>query len=395
MNNKEFWKQMLPLGLSAVMLTAAPLTVSAASPEFSRTTEEWAKLQDQVLEYEELADLVHEYNATVQKNRIDLNEFRKDYGVSKEEVAKRYRELADKLEADLSYPGTGDPDYATRMANIIQNESSIKDLREQADEQVEDYEINRLNYESAEASIVSTAKTHMINYYLEQIQLQADQKNLETQQENLRSAEIRRANGLATDLEVLTAQESIRNAEQAIQSDETAIENYRQRLLVLLGWKHNDTPEIRTIPAVDMARIDAINVEADKAAALENNYVLRVNRRRHENARSADTRETLEKTIRENEQNINANIHAAYQSILSSRTSCNLAEAQADLERRNFETVSRQHGLGNISRTEYFKGQASAETAELNRQIAQVKLLLALENYQTAVNGLANAAASL
>ena len=37
-------KQALSLGLAGVMMTAAPVTALAASPEFSRSAEEWAKL---------------------------------------------------------------------------------------------------------------------------------------------------------------------------------------------------------------------------------------------------------------------------------------------------------------------------------------------------------------
>ena len=97
-------KQALSLGMAGVMMTAAPITAFAASPEFSRSAEEWARLQDNKIEYDEIADLIHEYNATVQKNAIDLSKFRKDYGESNDEWANRYRELADDLQSSLSYP---------------------------------------------------------------------------------------------------------------------------------------------------------------------------------------------------------------------------------------------------------------------------------------------------
>ena len=44
------------MGLSLCL--QAPVTALAASPEFARTTEEWAKLRDNVLEYDELEDLI-------------------------------------------------------------------------------------------------------------------------------------------------------------------------------------------------------------------------------------------------------------------------------------------------------------------------------------------------
>ena len=59
-------------------MTAAPVTAFAASPEFSRSAEEWAKLCDNTIEYDELECLIQEYNATVQTNNLDLAEFKRN-----------------------------------------------------------------------------------------------------------------------------------------------------------------------------------------------------------------------------------------------------------------------------------------------------------------------------
>lgn len=386
-------KRVLPLGLAGLLCAAAPIQVLAGSPAFSRSAEEWARLQDDVIEYDELADLIHEYNATVQKNQIDLNEFWKDYGTTKDDVSDRYRELADELEDDLSYPDNGDSDYATRMATIITNETQIKNYRELADDNVEDLEIKRMSYAMAEASLVSTAQTHMINYYLYQLQLQVDQKKLELLQENLRSAQTQQAVGQATEVDVLNAQESVRNGEQAIQSDETNIDNVHQRLIVLLGWRHDAAPEIRELPELDLTRIEEMNPAEDKAAALENNYTLRINRKKYANATSDDTRESLDKSIRDNEQNIGASLSAEYQNVLSLKTAYDLAVAQASLDAKDLETAQRQYELGEISRLQYLTIQNTAETSELNQEIAALNLFQSIQTYQWAIDGLASASA--
>ena len=44
------------------------------SPEFAYSAEKWAALRDDRLEYEEIADLVHEYNNTVLQNAIDFQD---------------------------------------------------------------------------------------------------------------------------------------------------------------------------------------------------------------------------------------------------------------------------------------------------------------------------------
>lgn len=389
----KIWKRALPLGMASLMLATTPLATWAASPEFARSEEEWARLQDDTIEYEELAGLVHEYNATVQKNQIDLNEFRKEYGRTNEDVAKRYRELANELEQDISYPSSGDDDYATRMGGIITVENQIKDYRKLADEKLEDIEIKILTYDSAEATLVSTAQNHLVTYYLNQIQLQTDQAQRELLQEAHRSAVNRRAQGLATDVDVLTAEENLKKADQTIQEDQTAIENARQRLIILLGWKHDDTPQIAAVPAVDLNRIAELNPVTDKERALENNFTLRTNKRKYENATSEDTKETLEKTMRENEQNIGASLNVEYQKVLSAKTAYDLAVAQAALEQKNFQTSELQYSLGNISRLDYLKQKNAADTATLNQQAAELKLFQALQSYEWAVNGLASASA--
>ena len=89
------WKQIGAFSLAAVMSFSGPvMNVWAGSPEFARTSEEWAKLRDNVMEYGELADLIHEYNVTVQKNQIDINDKKNDDRITSDEYAQYYRDAA-------------------------------------------------------------------------------------------------------------------------------------------------------------------------------------------------------------------------------------------------------------------------------------------------------------
>ena len=385
------WKRILPFGVASLMLAATPLQALAASPEFSRTAEEWARLQDDYIEYDELADLVHEYNATVQKNRIDLNEFRKEYGDTNEKWANRYRELANEIQNNISYPDSDDAGYASAMMAIISDESNIDTLRENADEAVDDLLIKSLTYQLAEATLVSVAQSNMISYYRNQVQQQVDQAKQSLLQETYQSVVTKKNNGMATEVDVLTAQENLRSMDQALQSNASSIENARQKLQVMLGWKFDASPEIGALPSVDMAVITAMNPAEDKAAALDNNYTLKMNKRKRENAKYQDTIETLDKTIKENEQNIGAALSSSYQSVLAAKTSYDLAVAQAQLEQQNFQSAERKYSVGNISRLDYLSQKNTTETAQLNVRIAEMSLLQAVQNYQWAVNGLANA----
>lgn len=383
------WKQ-AALGLSGLMLAAVPLQAQAATPEFARSEEEWAKLADNQLEYEEIEDLIHEYNATVKKNQIDLNEFRKDYGESNSEWKDRYLELADDLESSLDYPDTEDSGYATTMTNLVTSEMQIDSWRESADDSLEDYLVYYYNYCSAEKTLASTAQTYMINYYMGQLQKQADETSLELLDETCRNTIDKRNIGMSTDVEVLAAQENLKNARQAVEDDQHSIDTTRERLLVLLGWAHDAQPEIGAIPEVDNEKIEAMNPSEDKALAIENSYTMKINKRKLENAKSPDARDDLLETIQEDEQSIGASLTAAYQNVLSARAAYVLSQSQAELAEKNFATVRRQYDLGMSTRLDYLTQKNQTETARINVETARLQLFSAVQSYEWAVNGLAS-----
>jgi outer membrane protein TolC len=380
-------KRALPISLAAVMTLTAASPALAASPEFSRTQEEWAKLQDNVLEYDEIADLIHEYNATVQKNAIDLNRFRKDYGETNAEWATKYRDLASDLESALDTPDTDDAAYGGTMATIISNQMSAKTYREKADDAVEDYEVKRYDYQVVECGLVTSAQTNMINYYLKQLQLQQDQNKLELLQETYQNTVTKKNIGSATEVDVLTASENVKNQEKAIQDDVSAIETTRQSLIVQLGWKNDDQPEIQAIPDVDMSRIDTMNPETDKATAIENSYTMKSNRKQLSNAQTQTKKDSLERTIRESEQTIGASVTAAYQDVLTKKAAYSLSVAQAALEEKNLETADRQYNLGNISRMEHFTQKNATETARISVETAKLNLFQSIQSYENLLNG--------
>ncbi len=384
-------KRALSLGLAGAMMTAAPFTALAASPEFARSAEEWAKLQDNKIEYDEIADLVHEYNATVQKNAIDLSKFRKDYGESNDEWANRYRELADDLEASLSYPDVEDTSYASVMTAIVTSEMQIDNWRKSADEAVDDYMTYYYNYASAEAMLTSNAQQQMIACHVNQLQLELDQKNLDLLNETIQSVRTQQSLGLVTEVDVLSAEENVRNANKAILDTQNTIENNQEKLFVTLGWKHDDRPEIGELPDPDLDRVAAMNPAADKEQAVENSYTMKINKRKLENAKSSDMKETLEKTIREDTQSIGASVTSSYQNVLAAKATMELRQAQAELQEKTMQTVERKYQLGMVGKLDYLNTKYAYDSAVIQAQTAKYNLLQAIQSYDWVLNGLANA----
>lgn len=377
------WKQIGACCLTAVLAVSGPAaTVWAGSPEFARTPEEWAKLRDNVMEYDELSGLIHEYNVTVQKNQLDINDKKKDDRVTSDQYAQYYRDAASDARGNI----TGD-NAATDAAQAV----AAAQADANADKNVEDLTVHQLTYDQQEANLVATAQSSMISYFQQLLELQSAKDSLEFLEAQYQSALVKQSAGMVTQSDVLAAKESIQTTQASIEKLNGSIEETRQKLCIMLGWKYNDAPEIRDIPAVDMERIAAINPETDKEAALSNNYTLKINKRKLGNATADITKSTLTRTISSNEQNINSDLVKSYQAVLQAKASYEQAVAEFELESKNMDTAERKQSVGSLSRLDYMKQKNAFNTKNINVSKAQLTLFQAIQTYDNAVNGLASA----
>ncbi|MFQ8840906.1 MAG: hypothetical protein ACLR8P_08240 [Clostridium fessum] len=123
----------------------------------------WASLQDDKLEFDEIADLIHEYNSTVEKNRIEYKDYQ---GKDSNETAQEYYDAADEIESSIEYPDSDDANYGSALAKAAQrSEASATQMREQGDNNVDDANVKAWGYTQTEKSLVQQAQNLMIQYW--------------------------------------------------------------------------------------------------------------------------------------------------------------------------------------------------------------------------------------
>ena len=382
------WKQISACCLAAVLAAAAPTgTAWAGSPEFARSAEEWAKLRDNVMEYDELAGLIHEYNVTVQNNQRDYNEKKNK---TSDEIAQDYRDAADAVRSSMS----GDDSPQAIMQDSMAEAQALS-LEQQADDNVEDSEIFKMTYDQTEATLVSNAQTNMISYHQKARDLDLKKKNRELLAATYDSVVLKMNHGMATQMEVLTAQENLQNADAAILTAESNLENTRQKLCVMLGWRYDASPEIREIPAVDLNRIQSMDPAADKAKALENNYTLRINKKKLANSTNNSKKESLQMTIDDNIQRIGSSVDSAYKNVIQSQTAYQQAAVSLEVASKNMEAAERKMQIGTLSRLDYLTQQYAYLQAQVAMEDASMALFQAVESYDWNINGLASASAGM
>lgn len=376
---------MIPMCMAAVM--AGTITVPAwASPEFSRDAQEWEKLRDNTMEYGELEALVHEYNVTVLNNKVDLADSR---GKTSEEIASSYRDAASDLYNSVVYPeDDSELSYAMSYATATSIDNQAKSLERMADDNVDDGEIRKLQYDQVEATIASGAQNSMNSYQ----QLLESRKTLEANRALLtalyESTVAQAGLGMATQADVLSAQQNVQSLEASIISMDANINKVRQSLCVMTGWAYNANPEIVALPAADISRLDSMNPTTDLEKAKENNYTLKIDKKKLSNSSSSTSRQTLEKTVQDDEQKIGAALNNQYHAVLQAKTAYDQAIADFDLEAKNMQTAQLKFDLKMLSKLEYIQTQTAFTEKQANKAIAEMALLQAMDAYDWALRGL-------
>ncbi len=372
------------LGLALGLLS--PGAAWAASPEFARTEEEWAKLEDNTIEYGELEDLVHEYNATVQNNYYTYIKFREDYGDTNADVSRAYQDLAQDFYDDI----TGGDDASSMMSDL-NLQIQADNMMEQADETLEDSRIYLLTYEQAEKSLAVSAQTYMISYHKNLASREQKEAEVQAAQTAYDLAQVQYTAGTATQMDVLTAKEALQTAQNELTQLDTDIQSSKENLQVLLGWSYDANPEIGELPEVDISRIDAMDPAADLEQAKENNYTLQINKRQLENARDQTTKDSLTSTIANNEKQIGASLSSAYKDVLASELAYEQAQAELSLQEKNTQIAQAQLAAGMITQKEYQDQENTLTNSQLAVQTAAMDLLEDMETYDWSVRGLAAA----
>lgn len=347
------------------------------SPEFAYTEEKWASLRDNVMEYGELKDLIHEYNPTVRSNR---SAYKDQKGKDLNDVYEQYMNDIDDI-WDQADAAEDDVTWASMRF-------SAGLLTKQADNNYQDADMEKIQYDQQEAALVYQAQQMMVSLQ----QAEDNIKNLENTKALLQSQyEFTRAQaaaGMATQIDVLTAQKSVQDQDTAILAAQKNKENVHRNLCLMLGWDADAQPEILAVPEPDMSRIDTLNPDGDAEAALANDYDVRYYEKKAGNLSSQDLIESNQASIQNAKDTAVRSLKTQYNTVLTARDALNAAQSQLVAEQSKLNKASASLAAGQITNLEYQTTLNAVMTAESDVNTKKLQLLVALEGYDWNVKGL-------
>ena len=375
--------------LAAGAITAMPFQAFAQrSPEFAYSAEKWATLRDNKLEFDEISDLVHEYNPTVVQNEISY----KDYLTkNRDDVAQDYYDKANEIYSNISYPDSDDANYGSGVAAALRNEQQTKSLMEQGDENTDDQATMRIQYDQAEARLAKQAEGLMITYWTQYYNLDSAKARIAQAKLSCQSEQNRLAAGMSTQAKVLSAKESVSNAEAALVTAESNLASTKESLCLMLGWGYGADVKIAELAEPDQSKIVAIDVNADIQTALENSYAYCLTKKQLTNARTDSVKEKLSETEKNQKETISNSVKSAYDSLLLALSSYEQAQSALELQEVSMKSADAKLAAGTITKNTYESQKASYTTAQVTARTQKLSLLQAMNDYDWAVNGLASA----
>ncbi len=363
-----------------------------------------ARIQDNVLEYEEIGLLVDTYNQTLKNVRDTYSDTKDDYkdvDKLKSQIMEGSGNLADQagqlsgmagtFEELLGYqtmvtPGT----YAELVysSEVLAQQAEQMTLSADSLTAVTPEMLKVKMVDSTRAALVSGAQSAMIGY--EQLLLQKDslEDSIALLEEVYKSTQTQASLGLATENAVLTARQNLESAQAGRIALDASEVKLRQSLCTLLGWEYDGNPELRKVPGADVSRISAMDPAADKQAAIDNNYTLKYNRMSYEQLTDGSVeQQNMARTIEDQTAAISASLENLYNQVLQKRNEYQTAAAALELEKTKMEAADRKMSVGTMGRLEYLQQKNSYAARETAVKTADLALFQAMETYDQAVEG--------
>lgn len=341
-----------------------------------------AKLADNVLEYDEIPDLVHKYNADIQRLWDDFDENKQNSATIQTELisqARAMRDLKEQAQDD------GDSEEA---AYYGAQEKSYKAMASRYADVMDDYDkpSSTKSISLSERQMTKAAQTLMISYNTMRLQRDNQEKQKEVYDSKYQLAQAEVLAGTATAQEAQSAKNQLLGAEVSLISLDSSLAKIKSSLCVMTGWPADGNPEIGQIPTADLSSIDSWNLKEDTVKAIGNNRTL-ISQRTEGYEKSTSGISTHLGVVDQGEQQLTIKMQSLYDEVMNKRSSYEAASAGFESASIAKNVADQKYGLGMLSQSQYMEAQLTYLQEKAAWDLANIEFSQAVSNYEWAVKG--------
>ena len=362
---------------------AADNTIKYGKSSYSE--EEWSKLMDNNLEYSEIEDLVNNFNPSISAawTSYTSNISNLDYSIKDLEIArKELRLLSDNSKEEQEFSNVY---LYTAQANAL---NKVIESMNKAKTSLSKISSTNRPIRQAAMQLTNGVKLMFISYdsLLKSEELLNEQLKLyEGMKTAAKAAE---SSGMSTSAEYTKAQLQADEVKNNLDSLVAGKESLRKSLIMLCGWSEQDNPNIVPITDVDLSKIDTFNPDEDIKKAIGNNFTL-IEFRNTKYKKSLGMKESRALSEEQMEANLKTNLNSLYADVQSKKSDYEAAKLSletADIN-DNIANVKLQNKM--ISGVEYQGERLKNLQSRQAFETARMELLKSMEVYEAAVAGMA------
>lgn len=191
--------------------------------------------------------------------------------------------------------------------------------------------------------------------------------------------------GLATSYDVLAAKNNLEQARASLDQIDSGMETVRRSIGLQLGWDAATLPEIGAVPEPEVDYVDTTNPDADKTAAIMHNSEVRAAGKPAYS--SSYGYELRDKTENEKTGMLVAKMDTLYADMKEKKALFTAAETTLEKARLTKESAERRYELGMLGRSEYEAQELAYISYEASYKLAKLNLFQSINTYQWAVDG--------
>ena len=398
-----FLKRTAAASLSVVLAASVPFTVLADQTDPNVAYEqEQQLLSDGHLDYGEIEERVKNYYGPM-KSAYDMAkgmvEDQADIAVNERIMANDLLSQADVAE-DMAEEQTG-MDQAISAATAKALRQSARQMRNAASmmgQSLKKTSSTERQVDRQANSLIMNVQS-MMNQYEQLVSQRAmAAKGVELARTARALQDTMQSQGMAVDSDVLSAAASLSSAQSQLASLDAGMEQIYKLLCSFTGYDPASGVTFGAIPSADLAAIDAIDVNADKEKAVNNNYNL-ISLRSSTGggmtdfqARTTKTTTQTENRLRNveySENTVRSDIQALYDQILEKRAAYDAAKTAYESGKMVWDASQIQKQNGSLSQIQYLQQELAWLTTESGYHCAGLELQQAIQNYRWAVAGAA------
>lgn len=351
-----------------------------------RSEEEWLKLRDNVLEWDEIDGLVEEYNPQVLESFASYRK-KKEATRSAEEVARDVKNQAQQLE-DLAASYEMETGGQLSAASL---RLQAAELRDSAGKNTADQETVWLEMQETLEQKTKEVRGLFISYYEACSAVTDNRTEIGRLKQDLTFIKAKKNKGKATAAEVKSAEDAVNAAGRKTALLESKRDQAYRDLIVSCGWTVDAQAEIGALPSEGSLSVSKTEQEADLGKALENSYLLRGDRIRLENARRLygenETVTKAAKTLEEDTVSVREAFLEAAKNVENAAAELESAKQNLRTKQKALELAEKQKISGFVSEETLAKKKSEVSRAQETVSDALYSLIRARIGYDAIVKG--------